>query len=152
VSIEPRRLSGRPASNPTSLVGTAAQPHTLATGRVRVAAGAVVLVVAGVMLGAWGATRGRGTPPTASSMTIPAMTAATADPPPASVPPAEVAITTPPPALAVATTTAAAAPTTTPTPLAMPGRLRALTVPSPATPSASAAAATPPRADRFDHQ
>jgi serine/threonine-protein kinase len=154
VSVEPRRLADRlGGSNPTSLVATAAQPRTLATGRVRVAAGAVVLVVAGVMLGAWGATRGRAAPPTAATMTMPGITATTADPsPPMAPPPAEMAIATAPPALAVATTAGNAAPMAAATPLAVPGRLRSLTVPSTATPPASAASPTPPRADRFDHQ
>jgi serine/threonine-protein kinase len=130
VSIEPRPLADRlGGSNSTSLVATAAQPRTLATGRVRVAAGAVVLVVAGVMLGAWGATKGRAAPPAAASMTRTAVTATTADP-------------------TIAPTVASAVATAPP--IAMPGRLRALTVPP--TPSASAATAVPPRADRFDRQ
>jgi len=150
VSVDPRPLRDRHGSNPTSLVATAAQPRTLATGRVRVAAGAVVLVVAGVMLGAWGATRGRAAPPTATSMTIPGLTATTADPPTVTAPPAEGTVATAAPTVPVATTAATSVATSTP--LAVPGRLRPLTVPPAPPPSASAAPTALPRADRFDRQ
>jgi len=152
VSIEPRPLGDRlGGSNPTSLVGTAAQPRTLAPGRVRVVAGAVVLVVAGAALGAWGATRGRAIPATAPSTTTRDVLAVTADPPPTIAPAAEIALATAAPTVAIATTTTAAPIATSP-PLAAPGRLRALTVPPAATASASAAATVAPRVDRFDHQ
>jgi serine/threonine-protein kinase len=148
VGAEARARAHRMASSPTSLVGTAAQPRTLATGRVRVAAGAVVLVVAGVMLGAWGATRGRAVPPAATSMTTPGVLATTAAPPASIAAPAETAIAITAPTVAAATTAA----TPVATPLVVPGRLRPLTVPPAAPPSASAAPAAAPRADRFDHQ
>jgi serine/threonine protein kinase len=151
VSIEPRRLDDRlGGSNPTSLVATAAQPRTLATGRVRVAAGGVVLVVAGVLLGAWGATRERAAPTTATGTAISGIPATTAGRPAVTAPSGEAAIATAAPIVAVATT--AGIPTVTSTPLAVPGRLRPLTVPPVATPSAPTAAAAPARTDRFDRQ
>jgi serine/threonine-protein kinase len=157
VSAHAKRGSDRPASSPTSLVGTAAQPRTLSTGRVRVAAGAVILVVAGVMLGAWGATKGRGAPSTVATMTTTAITGATVLPAVASSAPpvteAPLATTTAP----VATTNTVAAAATQPpapaaTPLVVPGRLRPLTLPTAATPSATIAATASARVDRFDRQ
>jgi serine/threonine-protein kinase len=58
-----RSGSPGPAVSPvaTSLVGTSAQARTLASGRVRFAVGATLLVLAGAGAGAWIATRGKGT-------------------------------------------------------------------------------------------
>ena len=106
VSVEPRRL-GDAMPSPTSLMPTSRHPHTLAAGRVRVAAGAVVLIVVGVVLGAWGATRGRAAP-ASTSTTMTGVTTAPADPPPP-------AATTAEPATAAVTATVAAGPATTAT-------------------------------------
>jgi serine/threonine-protein kinase len=59
-----RRLAGSgPPVSPvaTSLVGTSAQARTVASGRVRFAVGATLLVLVGAGAGAWIATRGKGT-------------------------------------------------------------------------------------------
>ncbi|MGD0524227.1 MAG: protein kinase [Polyangiaceae bacterium] len=157
VSAHAKRASERPASSPTSLVGTAAQPRTLATGRVRVAVGAVVLVVAGVMLGAWGATKGRGAPPTVATMTTTAIPGATVVPAvaPSAPPTAEAPLATTMASAATTNTVAAATtqpPAPTATPLVVPGRLRPLTVPTAATSSATIAASASPPVDRFDRQ
>jgi serine/threonine-protein kinase len=149
VSIEPRRL-GLGGSNPTSLVGMASQPSTLSTGRVRVALGAVVLTVAGMGLGAWGATRSRGSPPvvTSTAVTLPATWSATAAAP-SSAPPVPSAPEVPPrpvaPAIAVASTAAASV-----TPLALTGAPRAKVVRTSPAPAASVAPSV--TVDRFDHQ
>jgi serine/threonine-protein kinase len=150
VSANAKRASERPASSPTSLVGTAAQPRALSTGRVRVVAGAVVLVVAGVMLGAWGATRGRGAPPTVATMTaVPAVTVLPPVPSSAAPPPET------PPAVAPAAIPVAAVPAP-PAPSAAPvvgtNHLRPSTAPPAATPSATIAATASARVDRFDRQ
>ncbi|HEY8040549.1 MAG TPA: protein kinase, partial [Polyangiaceae bacterium] len=57
ISPAPLRLAD-PRPSPTSLVPTAGQPRTVTSSRMRVAAGATAIAVAGVLVGAWAGTRG----------------------------------------------------------------------------------------------
>jgi serine/threonine-protein kinase len=153
VSARLDRLGG---PSPTSLVPMASQPRPPSAGRTRLIAGAAALTIAGVLAGAWGATRAGGT----ASPTARAASAAIVPP---SETPAESApaASSPVPALepvAVASTTTSASPA----PIAAPGRFRPLKPPSAATqavaPQATSAApttapsASSPPVDRFDHQ